>query len=75
MVFSTPIQIPRSDILITHSTQIMLLGSCFSEHIGRQLFLHKFRVEMNPFGILYNPLSISQAIRRLLSGTPFRKTS
>jgi hypothetical protein len=71
MDFSTPIQIPRSDISITHSTQIMLLGSCFSEHIGRQLFLHKFRVEMNPFGILYNPLSISQAIRRLLSGTPF----
>ena len=74
MDFSTPIQIPRSDISITHSTQIMLLGSCFSEHIGRQLLLHKFRVEVNPFGILYNPFSISRAIRRLLSGAPFSET-
>jgi len=71
MDFRTPIQIPRSDIPITHSSQLLLLGSCFSGHIGGQLMLHKFRVEVNPFGFLYNPLSISRSIRRLLSAVPF----
>ncbi|MCE5206011.1 MAG: GSCFA domain-containing protein [Porphyromonadaceae bacterium] len=71
MEFRTAIQIHSSDTPITHTSQIMLLGSCFSSHIGNLLLRHKFRVEENPFGILYNPFSISQAINRLLSGVSF----
>ena len=74
MEFSTAIQIPRSDILITHSSQIMVLGSCFSSHIGSRLLQHKFKLEENPFGILYNPFSISRAINRLLTGIPFTES-
>jgi len=74
MKFSTVIQIPSTDIPIAHTSQIMLLGSCFSSHIGNLLLRHKFRVEENPFGILYNPFSISRTIRRLLSGIPFSES-
>ncbi len=74
MDFRTIIQIPRSDIPVTHSSRILLLGSCFSAHMGHQLLQHKFRVEMNPFGILYNPFSISRAISRLLKAVPFSET-
>jgi hypothetical protein len=47
---------------------MMLFGSCFSENIGDKLLDYRFRANVNPFGILYNPLSISQAIKLLLSG-------
>lgn len=71
MEFRTAIQIPRSDIPITHSSRILLLGSCFSEHIGRQLLQYKFNVVANPFGILYNPFSISRSLSRLMLAVPF----
>jgi hypothetical protein len=71
MEFFTTIQIPRSDTPITHSSRILLIGSCFTENIGNQLLQNKFNVEENPFGILYNPFSISRTLRRLLSAVPF----
>lgn len=45
---------------------MMLFGSCFSENIGKLMTENLFNVDVNPFGILYNPLSISIAIKRLL---------
>lgn len=45
---------------------MMLFGSCFSENIGNKLIENKFRTNANPFGILYNPLSVSTAIKQLL---------
>jgi hypothetical protein len=71
MQFRTAVDIPASDIRIDHSTRMMLFGSCFSENMGRMLLQSKFGVDANPFGILYNPLSISAAMRRLLTATPF----
>ena len=71
MDFRTRIVFPESDISINHSSSVMLFGSCFSEHIGLNLVRHKFKVDVNPFGILYNPFSISCAIRRLLSAESF----
>lgn len=71
MDFRTIVVIPASDIRIEHATRIMLFGSCFSENIGNRLCQSKFCVDSNPFGILYNPFSISFAIRRLLSAMPF----
>ncbi|RNC66903.1 GSCFA domain-containing protein [Proteiniphilum sp. X52] len=74
MNFRTIIDIPVSDIRIDHSTRMMLFGSCFSENIGRKLQQYKFRVDANPFGILYNPFSVSAAMQRLLSAIPFSET-
>ncbi|OJV83055.1 MAG: GSCFA domain protein [Bacteroidia bacterium 44-10] len=71
MDFRTIIDIPVSDIRIDHSTRMMLFGSCFSENIGRKLLQSKFQVDVNPFGILYNPFSVSAAMQRLLSAIPF----
>lgn len=69
--FSTRIDIPATDISIDHTTGVMLFGSCFSENIGLKLMRYKFQVDVNPFGILYNPFSISSAIRRILSANSF----
>lgn len=69
--FRTIIPIGKSADTINHTQQQMLLGSCFAENIGTVLTSKKFRTDINPFGILYNPLSIAEALYRMLDGRPF----
>jgi hypothetical protein len=40
-----------------------MMGSCFAEHIGEQLQHHKFDTLVNPNGILFNPISIFNAVK------------
>lgn len=46
----------------------MLVGSCFTENIGARLSSCKFRTLNNPFGIVYNPVSIARCLESLLDG-------
>lgn len=56
---------------ISFSDRIMMLGSCFTDNIGKQLKNFGFDISINPFGTLYNPISILQSVRRLVSDEPF----
>lgn len=47
---------------ISHRHKTMLLGSCFTENIGDKLRKHKFSVLENPNGILFNPVSVAEAL-------------
>lgn len=60
----SPVSYPFS---ISHSDNIMLAGSCFVENIGGLMKEAKFNVDINPYGILYNPLSISKSIKEIIS--------
>jgi hypothetical protein len=71
MDFRTKIDIPRSDIHISHKSRILMTGSCFIENTGRLFIDNKFNVNLNPFGILYNPVSINQALRALIDKKEF----
>ena len=51
---------------INHQTKVFMLGSCFTEHIADKLERCKYNVLSNPFGILYNPVSIARAIQRIV---------
>ena len=64
--FRTEIEIPPSDFKISHRSGGLMIGSCFSEYIGELLVDHKFDVDINPTGIVYNPLSVSTCIHALL---------
>ncbi|TNE54964.1 MAG: hypothetical protein EP344_13795 [Bacteroidetes bacterium] len=58
---------------ISHADPGLLIGSCFTEHIGTQLHERKFPVLANPTGILYNPVSIARTLemlRTVPSGKP-----
>lgn len=65
MEFRKKVDIPKSEFTISHHTQIMMIGSCFAENIGRELQENNFNACLNPFGILYNPASIQQALEIL----------
>lgn len=58
MEFRTELILNPSDFNIEYQDQILLIGSCFSENLGDKLLANKFKTEMNPFGILYDPISI-----------------
>lgn len=47
---------------ITYSDNIFLIGSCFTDHIGRRLDEMKFSVLQNPNGILFDPSSVSKSL-------------
>lgn len=63
-MFHLPYTIPPNPDQISHSDQIILLGSCFADSIGDKLISNKFQALSNPFGTIYSP----QAIFKILSG-------
>ena len=69
MQLLTPIELPKRAPRMVPSTRVMLLGSCFASHIGGRLRRSGLRVEVNPFGVLYNPESIALALEALMGGT------
>lgn len=71
MNFHTPVECPTHLPRLSHQDHLMLLGSCFASHIGRRLTEAKFACEVNPYGVLYNPLSISTALRELMAGKQY----
>lgn len=62
MEFRTQLDIEKGDFEIDYNSKILLLGSCFSEEIGRKLFDNKFAAVANPLGTIFNPVSISKAV-------------
>ena len=67
MKFTTPTAIPKSDFTISHEQSILLIGSCFAQNIGEKLIDNKFNVNINPFGIIYNPISVINEINRIIN--------
>lgn len=65
MNFRTEINIERSSWEIEHENKLITIGSCFAENISVLLKDHRFNVLENPFGVLYNPVSIYNAIKLL----------
>jgi len=61
----TPATITAYQTKIKYSDSIIMTGSCFSEHIGMKLLRYKYNVLQNPFGILYNPISIARSFERI----------
>lgn len=74
MNFTTPVAIPKSERFISYDQKLLLLGSCFVENVGARLLRNKFRADVNPFGILYNPFSVASSLERLMAVQPFTVT-
>ena len=70
-MFQTKIDIPGTDFKISYSDSILTLGSCFAENIGQKLNNLFFETDINPFGVLYNPVSVKNSIELLLQNRLF----
>lgn len=72
-VFRTEVEVKPSIYKINHKTPVMFLGSCFADNIGKMVAEKKFEVSINPFGVIYNPLSVKQSLNILLERKEFQK--
>lgn len=67
MQFRTKISILKSDFTIDYNSKIVSLGSCFAENIADKLDYFKFQNTCNPFGIIFNPVSIEKIIHKAVN--------
>lgn len=68
MKLQTTVELPTDLPSIDLEQRLLMMGSCFAENMGTLFAERKFRVDVNPFGILYNPLSVAKALERMLDG-------
>lgn len=66
MHFRTELIVPESTDKITLQTPVLTLGSCFAEVIGTKLVENKIPTLSNPFGTLFNPLSIVKLLHHAI---------
>lgn len=75
MKFRTEIKCASSINQIDYNSKVVLLGSCFSEHMEDKFHYFKFDTFANPFGILFNPKAIETAVRRCTEKTVYTKNN
>ena len=73
MIFRSTIQILKAKQTIAHPDSVLCMGSCFASNIANKLTENGFDA-CNPFGALYNPISIAQGIQYAIQGTPVQQT-
>ncbi|MDC8001076.1 GSCFA domain-containing protein [Aequorivita todarodis] len=71
MKLQTEIPLNPEENQIDYSSKILLMGSCFSENIGRKFDYFKFQNLQNPFGVIFNPVSIEKLIVRAIDDVSF----
>ncbi|HXS35936.1 MAG TPA: GSCFA domain-containing protein [Flavipsychrobacter sp.] len=71
MQLNLSLDIPPLPQPITYRNSVLLIGSCFTEHIYERLAHHKFQVLSNPHGILFNPLSVAYSLDSYLENKQY----
>ncbi len=71
--FRTTLKIPPFPYSFEHKDTILSIGSCFVENMGKRFKQLKFNCLLNPFGILYNPISIGQALTAIIDRKKYSK--
>lgn len=62
----TSVEVCKISPQLDYNDVLLLMGSCFTTEIGTRLQENKLRCQLNPFGVLYNPMSIASSLRMLL---------
>lgn len=70
MQLTTPVTTDSQGLVLDHSTPLLALGSCFADEMGSRLRRDGFDILCNPFGTLYNPLSIAEDLQMALADEP-----
>lgn len=66
MKFKLTLDAKPAKYSIGYEDKLMLIGSCFTENIGAKFKSHLFEVMENPYGILFNPVSVSSALTEII---------
>ena len=69
MEFRTIVNIPRPTFELEPCERILFVGSCFADNIGKRFEEEKFRTMVNPFGVMYNPVSVLHTAKKVANHT------
>lgn len=64
MDFRTIVEVPRPGFAVEPLQPMLFVGSCFAENIGKRFAEEGFPVAVNPFGVMYNPVSVLHTVER-----------
>lgn len=64
----------KSTAVISYSSQLFLMGSCFVENIGGKLVEHKFQTNSNSFGIVFHPIALENLLHRIVEQRLFTES-
>lgn len=73
MKFQTQVPVKKGGPQIDYHARMVLMGSCFVEHIGEKLGYYQFQQFTNPFGVLFNPIAITGLLERVVNQRWFTK--
>lgn len=69
MQLQTLIDLPAFPFDISHRDKTCLIGSCFAHNVGQKFIENKFDTLSNPFGVLYNPMSVCECLDTIISNS------
>lgn len=72
--YALEMEIPPSRFPFSHDAQLMFLGSCFSENISEKLRTLSWKVESMPNGIVFNPFSLSDPLKRIIENRDYTES-
>lgn len=75
MKLQTQIALTPERDQIDYGSRVLLLGSCFAENMGAKLEYYKFQNLQNPFGIIFNPVSVQTLLERVVENRAFTSDS
>ncbi|WP_424120486.1 GSCFA domain-containing protein, partial [Robiginitalea sp.] len=68
MKWRTEVEIVQGSDPIGYQDEVLVLGSCFADHLGEKLAHYQFRHLANPFGILFHPIPLGHLVKRAVEG-------
>src|SRR4026208_1718238 len=75
MDFMVNIDLKKLPEQIGYRDKILLIGSCFTEHIGNALEELKFSILQNPHGILFDPMSVCKSLQAYIENKAIDESS
>ena len=66
MEFRTEVDVVKGSFRMHANESVVCIGSCFADNIGKLLVRDKFRVTVNPYGVMYNPASVNHTVNKLI---------
>lgn len=71
MKWRTEVEISKGPRPISYQDEVVVLGSCFADQLGKKLAYYQFRHLANPFGVLFHPVPLERLMRRSVKGIQF----
>ncbi len=65
MQFRTEVEIQKACLEIRPTDKLLFVGSCFADNLGKRFSDNRFRATVNPYGVMYNPVSILHTVERV----------